>query len=100
MPRMPMFVPNLINPFRASRFRSSLSPSCKQTRDRVRGIVLFLRSLHLEDRLLRPQLGHLLDVNFVMGSRRLPVVRSKPERTAIQLAIGIKPDGIRGKTAG
>ena len=38
IPRPPMFAPGLMKPFRASRFRSSFNPSCRQTRSRGRGI--------------------------------------------------------------
>ncbi len=38
MPRGPMFAPNWTKPLRANLFRSSLKPSCRQTRTLARGI--------------------------------------------------------------
>src|SRR6516164_2168858 len=38
MPRRPILVPNLMKPLRASRLKSSLRPSCKQTRTLDRDI--------------------------------------------------------------
>ena len=47
IPRPPMFVPRRTNPRRASRFKSSFSPSCKQTRSRGRGIQGSMLSLEI-----------------------------------------------------
>jgi len=45
IPKGPDPEPRRMNPFRASRFKSSFNPSCKQTRSRGRGIRLSFGAL-------------------------------------------------------
>jgi len=45
IPKGPDLEPRRMNPFRASRFKSSFNPSCKQTRSRGRGIRLSFGAL-------------------------------------------------------
>ena len=51
IPRRPTFAPRFMKPFRASRFKSSLNPSCRQTRSRGRDIQASL-SLNANSRSL------------------------------------------------
>src|SRR6516164_132269 len=72
MPRRPIFEPNLMKPLRASRLRSSLRPSCRQTRTLDRDIRLaFLSSLKIRDGITSPRSAACWAVHYVSwGTRR------------------------------
>src|SRR5215831_1347327 len=68
MPVGPIFVPNLMKPLRASRLRSSLRPSCRQTRTLDRDIRLaFLSSLKIRSGITSPQSAACRAV-FLLGA--------------------------------